>query len=129
MAPSSVLHGGHFTEKSCVKKQARLGYRDTEIFFARAVALDNLGRPGEALANCTAAAKIDPKRSSLTAWADKIALRGLGSAIVRFSLREVVDRLTSTQRAFSPSSSSHFDQEAMVRLRIQPAGASGPAQL
>jgi tetratricopeptide (TPR) repeat protein len=39
----------------------RLGLGEAEVFFARAVAYDNLGRPREALVDCTTALDIDPK--------------------------------------------------------------------
>src|SRR6185295_11009830 len=39
----------------------RLGLREPEVFFARAVALDRLDRPEDALADCTAALAIDPR--------------------------------------------------------------------
>jgi Flp pilus assembly protein TadD len=39
----------------------RLGLREAEVFFARAVAHDNLGEPQKALMDCMAALEIDPK--------------------------------------------------------------------
>ena len=39
----------------------KLGLREAEVFFARAVARDYLGQRQEALADCTAAIEIDPK--------------------------------------------------------------------
>jgi tetratricopeptide (TPR) repeat protein len=66
-AVRAFIHGQRGDQARCAAdctEAIRLGLREAEVLFARAVALDYLGRPQEALADCTAALQIDPKHAN-----------------------------------------------------------------
>jgi tetratricopeptide (TPR) repeat protein len=60
----ALIHSQRQDHARCVAdctEAIRLGLREAEVYFARAVAQDYLGRPEDTLADCTAALEIEPK--------------------------------------------------------------------
>jgi tetratricopeptide (TPR) repeat protein len=63
----ALIHSQRQDHARCVAdctEAIRLGLREAEVYFARAVAQDYLGQPQDALADCSAALEIEPKHAN-----------------------------------------------------------------
>jgi tetratricopeptide (TPR) repeat protein len=66
-AVRAFIHGQRGDQAGChadCTEAIRLGLREAEVFFSRAVAADHLGRPQDALADCATAIQMDPQHAN-----------------------------------------------------------------